>query len=301
MSDPKLSIVVVAYNMPREIPRTIRSLSPAMQAGVARGDYEIVLLDNGSTRRFDPAACLGFGADIRIERSEAGDPSPCRAINRGLALARGELCGVMIDGARLASPGLVAGALLPRRLHDRPVISTLGFHLGPDVQMKSVLSGYNQQEEDRLLEAVDWTQDGYRLFDISVFAGSSAGGWFAPMAESNGLFLTREMWTELGGFDEQFRSPGGGLVNLDTYVRACGLGGSQLITLLGEGTFHQVHGGVATNSVVSPWDAFHDEYVRLRGRPFAKPESVPIFVGSVDRRVLPSIAASSAGPIGSRG
>ena len=88
---------------------------------------------------------------------------------------------VLIDGARMASPGIVAGVLRGRRLHHRPVISTLGFHLGPDVQMKTVPLGYDQAEEDRLLDQIDWTRDGYRLFDISVFAGSSARGWFAPM------------------------------------------------------------------------------------------------------------------------
>src|SRR5262249_36058225 len=172
---------------------------------------------------------------LRVEFLPPGNPSPCCAINRGLALARGELCGVMIDGARLASPGLIAGAFRGRRLHPRPVISTLGFHLGPDVQMKSVSSGYDRVEGARLLDRVDWTRDGYRLFDISVFAGSSADGWFAPMAESNALFLTKDLWTQLGGYDERFRAPGGGLVNLDTYVRACTLPDSQLITLLGEG------------------------------------------------------------------
>ena len=74
-----------------------------------------------------------------------------------------------------------------------------------------------------LLERADWTRDGYRLFDISVFAGSSQWGWFAPIAESNALFMPEELWTEIGGYDERFVSTGGGLVNLDTFVRACAL------------------------------------------------------------------------------
>ncbi len=295
MPTPSVSIVVVAYNMQREIPRTILSLSTAMQIGVTRDDYEVILVDNGSTRKFDAGQCRAMEVDVRIAELPPGIPSPCRAINHGLGLARGELCGVMIDGARLASPGLVVGVLHARRLHERPVVSTLGFHLGPDVQMKSIPLGYDQQEEDRLLEQADWTRDGYRLFEISTFAGSSAGGWFAPLDESNALFLTKELWAEIGGYDERFQSPGGGLVNLDTYVRACAANNIQLITLLGEGTFHQVHGGVATNVAASihPWKTFHDEYVRIRGQPFVKPSLAPLYLGFVNRHVMTSIGLSA--------
>jgi hypothetical protein len=47
---PKLSVIVIGYNMARELPRTIRSLSPAMQRDIKPGDYEIILIDNGSTQ-----------------------------------------------------------------------------------------------------------------------------------------------------------------------------------------------------------------------------------------------------------
>ena len=59
--------------------------------------------------------------------------------------------------------------------------------------------------------------------------------------------MRREMWDELGGYDEAFASPGGGLVNIDTLVRALELPGALPVLMIGEATFHQVHGGVTTN------------------------------------------------------
>ena len=109
MSEPSVSVVVIAYNMPREIPRTIWSLSTAMQVGVVRNDYEVILIDNGSTQKIDFDLFRITDVNLRVERLPPGVSSPCGAINRGLTLACGKLCGVMIDGARLASPGLVAG------------------------------------------------------------------------------------------------------------------------------------------------------------------------------------------------
>ena len=35
---------------------------------------------------------------------------------------------------------------------------------------------------------------------------------------------------------------------MDTYARACALPDSELVMLLGEGTFHQIHGGVMTSA-----------------------------------------------------
>ena len=179
------------------------------------------------------------------------------------------------------------------RLHARPIISTLGFHIGPKVQMRSVPEGYDREAEDTLLAASGWEKNGYRLFGVSALAGSSADGWFLPMAESNALFMPRELWEELGGYDEAFSSPGGGLVNLDTYKRCALLPESQLIVLLGEGTFHQVHGGIATNATVSPWKAFHDEYMSIRGEAFQRSDVEAICMGRINPHVLSSIEESA--------
>ena len=291
--NPATSVVIACYNMARELPRTIRSLSPEMQKGVSRDDYELIIADNGSTIPFDEVACRDFGAELRVLRFDGSYRSPAQAINAGIDAARGSLIGVMIDGARLSSPGLIAMATMADKLADRAVILTLGFHLGTAIQSTSILRGYDQEAEDRLLESSRWTGDGYRLFDISVPAASAKGGWFAPMNESNAIFMRRSLWKELGGLECQFESPGGGLVNLDLLARACQLPDVTVVTLLGEGTFHQIHGGVATNAKESPLVAFRAEYAKIRGRHYQRPAYRSLYFGSVSGNVLASIADSA--------
>ncbi len=195
--------------MAREAPRTLYSLSTAYQRHIEAGDYEVIVVDNGSTPPFDPNVFDQLKGNFRLIRMGSATFSPVQAINRGLAEARGKLVGVMIDGARLASPGLISYAAIADKREDRAIVLTLGFHLGSQVQMKSVLKGYDQQQEDRLLDQARWREDGYRLFDISVYAGSSTGGWFSPITESNAIFMRKPLWDELGGYDEQFESPEG--------------------------------------------------------------------------------------------
>ena len=63
------------------------------------------------------------------------------------------------------------------------------------------------------------------------------------------------------------------MVNLDFLKVACERPGTNYVVLLGEGTFHQVHGGVATNVSMDehPWEKFHAEYVEVRGKPYSSP------------------------------
>jgi hypothetical protein len=291
--DLRLSLVVVAYDMARELPRTLQSLAASYQRDIDAADYEVIVIDNGSPQPLDEAHCRRLCPNLQLHVIADAPPSPVPAINFGLERARGEFVGVWIDGARMASPRLLATALEATSLHPEPIVGTFAFHLGDDLQWRSMLRGYSRAAEDALLAAADWVANGYRLFSISVFAGSSQAGWLRSPAECNALFLRREHWQRLGGYDPAFVLPGGGLANLDTWSRACegAADPDSIVLLLGEGTFHQLH---RDDVEQDRWEYFHEEYVRVRGRNYAAPDFAPRLYGRLPPEALPSLQLSVA-------
>ena len=289
---PALSVVVISYNMSRELPRTLFSLSPLFQAGLDESDYEIVVVDNGSEKPPIEHECQRISSNIRVLKHGGRSASPVGAVNKGLEASRGLNICVMIDGARIASPRLLASGLAALRISSQTVVGTLGFHLGREVQMRSVLDGYNEDAEDALLESVPWRNNGYCLFDISVPGGSAAGGWFRLPTETNALLMSANQWEKLGGYETRFASPGGGQANHDMWRRACINPGSEVVLLAGEATFHQFHGGVATNAAEPPNAHFKAEYRRIRGGAYQRP-TVPFrLFGSFGPHHYPTLRAS---------
>lgn len=286
-NDAQVSVIIVFYDMAREISRTLETLRA--QRGIEPDQIEVIVVDNGSPEPFDDRLLDGF-ANARSIRLDPAPPSPVGAVNAGLAAASADLIGVFIDGARMLSPGLVAGAIDASRLTRVPVVGALAFHLGTTVQMEATKTGYDQHVEDDLLDSVDWRRDGYRLFTISVLAASSSRGWFGPMGECNSLFMRRSEWDRLGGYDEKFACPGGGLANHDLYRRALELADTELVLLLGEGTFHQFHGGAATagESNRSMWD----EYEQIRGHRYTPPDKPATLLGRMPVHALPHLQVS---------
>lgn len=213
------------------------------------------------------------------------------AINHGVSLARAPFVGVMIDGARIASPSIVHLTSLALQKFDRAVVATIGFHLGPAMQKWAALTGYNQQVEDELLNKIGWPDHGYRLFEISSLTGVNWAAWFGPMGESNLIFLSRALYEEAGGFDEFFDLPGGELANLDFYRRAADLLGSTLISLFGEATFHQIHGGTMSSAtheqMMTEVQHYRERYETRTGRPFKTSNRTPCSSGIHDRSSLP--------------
>jgi hypothetical protein len=280
-----LSVVVVVYDMRREAARTLHSLSVPYQRGVREADYEVLVIENGSTEPLDANSVTGCAPNFRYLPVPEPAPSPARAVNFGIQQARGALCAVMIDGARLASAGLLEAALSASRLHRRAVVATTNWHLGPATQQRSVADGYTRQREDALLVAIGWPagDSGSRLFEIAAPAASTREGIFRLPGESNFLCMPRELLAgELGGCDERFDLPGGGLVNQDLFCRACALPDTELLLLLGEGTFHQLHGGISTNAAAKDLSQeWQRQYQEMRGRSFAKSTRTPRLYGHI--------------------
>ncbi|WP_425102314.1 hypothetical protein [Tropicibacter sp. S64] len=247
----QLSIVLNTYDMAREAPRTLRSMLPPLQREVAPGEYEILVIDNGS-----PAALALDGMEfggiavrlIRVDPAQS-QPSPVFAINAVIReQARGAAVMVCIDGARMFSPYLVRRTLDALARAPGAFTYVGSRHLGPDVQMRSVLAGYDQAEEDRLLAGCGWEADLDRLNGISVWAGAHRYGNAFSQNESNAFAVERELWLDMGGYNEGFARAGGGLCNLEVFNRFTERQDAQNILLLGETTFHQVHGGAATSA-----------------------------------------------------
>lgn len=300
---PKLSVVVIAFDMAREIPRTLHSLSAAYQRDIDPTDYEVIVVDNGSVPALDRALIAGLPGNFRLLRIDSAPPSPASAVNRGIAAARGEIVGVMIDGARMVTPGLLHFAAHGARLYKTAIVTALGWYLGYDYQPWSILAGYDKAREDALLASIEWPQDGYRLFEIATMDAPSEDGWLAPLNESGALFLSRESWARLGGMDERFDLPGGGLVNLDTFCRALELSDAQLVILLGEGTFHQMHGGVASETPAMEFqrraDPWFRQYASLRGRPspVPRPDVPRTYIGRLPQPALARFARAIIHPL----
>ena len=97
----KFSIIVVSYNMEREIPRTIFSISPYYQKFFSE-DYEIILVQNGGNI-IDESILKPIAPNLRSLVPDTIKASPCYAINYAASKAKGENLIICIDGARIWS------------------------------------------------------------------------------------------------------------------------------------------------------------------------------------------------------
>ncbi|MET0903158.1 MAG: CmcI family methyltransferase, partial [Acidimicrobiales bacterium] len=282
-----LTVVVVTYDMRREAERTLHSLSRSYQRGIDDLDYEVIVVENGTTGagRLGDDLVRSFGPEFRyLDLGDDATPSPTDALNQGIKVARGRAIALMIDGAHVLSPGVVRLGMTGLRTFAPAVVAAQQWYVGPGQQPDMVDAGYDQSKEDELFDRIRWPNDGYRLFEISHFIGER--DWFDGFWESNCLFVPRELLEQVGGLDDSFSMPGGGYANLELFERLGASPDVTVVSILGEGSFHQVHGGTTTNDGArddrrSKIFGYGDHYRELRGRTHRGPAKTFHYVGAL--------------------
>jgi hypothetical protein len=277
-----ISVIVVFFNMRREAPRTLYSLSRGYQQLGHSTPYEVLAIDNGSSQPLSSDLVKTFGPEFSYHYVKAEEASPCKTINKFVLKACFDNVMVIIDGARMLSPGIMRLTFSALEAFAHPFVYTLGMHIGSKPQNYLVNEGYDQSIEDNLFESIDWRSNGYSLFSISSVALSSRQGFFSRLTESNCFTLRKDDFVKAGLYQAQFQSPGGGLCNLEVFNRLNTLEWIQPIMLLGEATFHQFHGGVATNVPMDqhPWKAMAREYARIVGEDYRHEFRSPLYLGA---------------------
>lgn len=274
MKKPLLSVIVIAYDMPRQALNTLMSFSPDYQQGVDPEDYEVILVENRSSRNMDAGEIERLPGNFRYFLRDEKGVSPAAAINFALDKAQGKFIGLLIDGARMVSPGVIRHVLMSFRVTENALALVPGYHLGENEQQFNLEHGYNEEVEKALLDDIDWRKNGYDLFDISCNCGANRNGFFHPFLECNCLFVSKDIFMDIGAADERFDLPGGGALNLYIYYKLATHAETEPFLLAGEGSFHQIHGGVTTSSKADRdqlLKRINDQLNDLLGHPFRSP------------------------------
>ncbi len=281
----KLTVIVNFYNMQREAKRTLFTLTEAYQ-NISSDLYDVIVIDNGSTKPLKKEFVESFGSNFFYLFYESKHPSPVEAINYCAKSVKSEFVMCLIDGARMLSPGILQYSFDAWKLADHPFVYTIGMHIGNQLQNILVEKGYDQEKEDKLISTIDWKSDGYTLFSISSVAASSKKGFYSFINESNCFSLRRMDFMEAGGYNEKFISPGAGLVNLDFFNKVNKKDTMTPVMLLGEASFHQFHGGVATNVPRKdhPFAKMQEEYYAIYGEQYEPYKRKPLYFGSIDMK-----------------
>ena len=284
MKIPRLSVIVIVYDMPRQALNTLYSLSTAYQEGVSEEDYEVIVVENRSPNVMDADTIIKLPGNFRYLLRDEPGVSPASAINIAAHEAKSDFICLMIDGARLVTPGIVRYSLEARAIDNDALVFVPGYHLGDHEHGSTENQGFSVEKEMELLESISWKNNGYELFEISCLSTGNRNGWFHPFVECNCLCLSRRIWDDIGGCDERFDLPGGGAINLAIYHRAAWHPKSRLFVLPGEGSFHQLHGGVTTSDIPERQELLNrlsDQLDELLGEAFRAPRLQPTLLGPV--------------------
>lgn len=294
----ELSVIVVVYDMNRQAMNTLYSLSAHYQQGVNVDEYEVIVVENASNNNLDIESVRALGNNFKYILRQEDKPTPIYAVNHGISIANGDYICLMIDGARLLTPRVIRYMLDAFQINPNAIVAVPGYHIGDHDQKFNSINLHDQNTEKKLLDDIDWRNNGYNVFKISCFSGANSYGYFHPLLESNCLGCSRQAIIDYGGANEAFTSPGGGAVNLDLYRGLCLDTSKQLFVTAGEGSFHQYHGGVTTmqrDDLEELLLQFREEYKAVVGEYYQAARREPTIIGAITEHALKYLELSVEG------
>lgn len=239
-------IIVASHNMTPYLTNTLFSLSKYYQS---LEDYEVIVFTNGG-KELPGNFFRKFGRNFKyfhIENSLA-EKHPFYEINNLVKKSKYENIFINCDGARICSHNILEDYSKILKRNKFNICTSPGYHLGPMLQRFSQLRGYDRFFETQILKSSRWWMYPSTIFDISVTGGSTPKTLKELPVESNSLGINKSFFLDIGGFKKGFTIPGGGQINLDLWQTICEHKDTEIFYFKNHGTFHQIHGGMSTNS-----------------------------------------------------
>lgn len=116
---PRISVIVPLYNKGPYVLRSLRSI-----AAQSLGDFEAIIVDDGSRDDGPETAAAFLRDDARFRMIRQANAGPGAARNRGLAEARGELCAFLDADDEWLPMHLEEGAAILDKQADVAAVST---------------------------------------------------------------------------------------------------------------------------------------------------------------------------------
>jgi len=280
----ELSIIIIFHNNKREAIRSLYALSKKYQRNIEELQYEVLCIDSNSSEPLEPNEFKDLGTEFIFHQLTTDNPSPTDALQFGIDNSKSENLCFMIDGAHIITPNVINYFKKISSIDKNYFIYTHPYHLGEYYQNDNMIKyNYNQATEDILLSKFDWKENGYTLFEASNYKQSNEI-FISNIFESNCFFISKNHLNVIGGINKKFKTKGGGFVNLDIFKRAVENTLTQTTALIGEGSFHQFHGGTSTNSDRKSdlQKTFRKEYFKNTGKPYSGPIYSPNHYGNLN-------------------